>query len=154
MLDVSMARTAAFSLIKAISRCWKEQLESFGCPKASAYVPRASLVRVAAGPSATMTWAHTGGTCSSGSVSHDIPSGCDCQCACGSSEVTEVTVAKALYEGAPVFLWILNVRTRMPTRHRSGWRIQTTLENLEFHQTNKNYIWKTELFCSCVHLVL
>lgn len=81
-------------------------------------------------------------------------SGCDGQCACGSSEVTEVTDAKALCEGAPVFLWILNVRTRMPTRHRSRWRIQTTLENLEFNQTNKNYIWKTELFCSCVHLIL
>ena len=46
-------RTDAFSLIKRISRCWKEQLESFGCPKASVYVPLASQVRVAASLSAT-----------------------------------------------------------------------------------------------------
>lgn len=31
-------------------------------------------------------------------------SGCDCQCACGSLEVTEVTDPKAPCEGAPVFL--------------------------------------------------
>lgn len=35
---VWIAKTDGFSLIRAISICWKEQLESFGCPKANVHV--------------------------------------------------------------------------------------------------------------------